>query len=584
MEDEISKALPDGENESSSVADAIRDALSEKRGILSKPIVSRIAEAAKISRHPKGKIGAVISSTDALRDAFQEAKQLRDSRKGSYLSRAAIASSPSFFESIRAKLKKEQRDPFAKFPSPIVRAALPPKTPPMYASCSIALMKSTVHTMTAEEMESRMEKLRSYDFSCGGNDSFFSRVWSDLFDTSYVRNFTFRGIGGSLAGMRRATSIVEEIAGIAERNAQESKLPKKGGISSLLQYWKTYRGYRRDVRQLRRCTTELSDLIDKEFEAAFPHEKSSVFEYIESIEKALTSAAKKEQSAAKGEEKKEEKKSEKDDTAKAEQQPTTQKSETGKSEESAGAKEESQTTSAEAPAQPTQSAASPIPPPQPPKKPDDPKDEVALSPKGQIKATKILQNFTHSLANIEVNINVNISIFANESGKVNWTESEAADIKNKARLALQDFIGSGNTRQTVDLSPESKSSVAEMSAQMTTAKLRAENLVKPRKSFFAYPKKMTKKQKQRHDIQVIRAIHSRDSNTTPFDSIGIEEAARRAQNAGLLIGYVNGHSASVSYRRIMNDSTKTNWLNFCSCSPNEVEEIIAELDKREAEN
>ena len=579
MEDGISKALPDGENESSSVADAIRDALSEKRGILSKPIVSRIAEAAKISRHPKGKIGAVISSTDALRDAFQEAKQLRDSRKGSYLSSAAIASSPSFFESIRAKLKKEQRDPFAKFPSPIVRAALQPKTPPMYASCSIALMKSTVHTMTAEEMESRMEKLRSYDFSCGGNDSFFSRVWSDLFDTSYVRNFTFRGIGGSLAGMRRATSIVEEIAGIAERNAQESKLPKKGGISSLLQYWKTYRGYRRDVRQLRRRTTELSDLIDKEFEAAFPHEKSSVFEYIESIEKALTSAAKKEQSAAKGEEKKEEKKSKKDDTAKAEQQPTTQKSETGKSEESAGAKEESQTTSADAPAQPTQSAASPIPPPQPPKKPDDPKDEVALSPKGQIKATKILQNFTHSLANIEVNINVNISIFANESGKVNWTESEAADIKNKARLALQDFIGSGNTRQTVDLSPESISSVAGMTSDQTARKLKKENLVKHKIPVFGNRKTMTEDEKYRQDLRIIRMIRDSEEGGNAMCAIGVKEAARRAYERGWIWGYKNARCAASAYGMRLHKSNKDTWFRFMKYTPEEQEELVAMLNE-----
>ena len=144
--------------------------------------------------------------------------------------------------------------------------------------------------------------------------------------------------------------------------------------------------------------------------------------------------------------------------------------------------------------------------------------------------------------------------------------------------------GKAQSLPMVDVSPKSRKAIAREVASQTAAKLRAENLVKPRKSFFAYPKKMTKKQKQRHDIQVIRAIHSRDSNTTPFDSIGIEEAARRAQNAGLLIGYVNAHSASVSYRRIMNDSTKKNWLNFCSCSQNDVEEIIAELDKREAEN
>lgn len=429
--------------------------------------------------------------------------------------------------------------------------------------------------MTAEEIESRIEKLRTYDYSYGRGDSFFSRVWSDLSDAAYRTNFTFRGIGGSLAGMRRATSLVEKVAGIAERNAEELKLPKSRGVSSLLQYWKTCYGYRRDMRQLKKCTTELYDLIDREFEAAFPHESSTVFDYIDEIEKAIKSSAKKEKSAAKGEEKKEEEKREKDESAKTEQQAPPQPTETGKSEESAGTTEETQASSSDSSAQPVQPAASPAPAPKPPRRPDDPKDDVPISPKGQIKASKILQSFTHSLANIEVNINVNISIFANESGKVTWTESEAAELKDKARLALQDFIGGGSSRQTVDLSPQSMSSVADMSADRITNKLRAEKFLKGKTPVFGNPAKMTKEEKRRQDFRVMRMIRDSEHGGNAMSTVGIEEAARRAYERKWLCCYSNARSAASAYGAQLHNSDEQAWSKFVEYTEEERNELVA---------
>ena len=63
-----------------------------------------------------------------------------------------------------------------------------------------------------------------------------------------------------------------------------------------------------------------------------------------------------------------------------------------------------------------------------------------------------------------------------------------------------------------------------------------------------------------------------------------EEAARIAKNAGLLYWYKTAHSASVSYRKLKNNTLSARWDEISGCSPEQVAEVKARLDKYESGN
>lgn len=235
-------------------------------------------------------------------------------------------------------------------------------------------------------------------------------------------------------------------------------------------------------------------------------------------------------------------------------------------------------------------------------------DEPEISLHGQKIAAAIADRFRRDFFPVAINIfNVNIGADAQHdaAGKITIGEDTIAQIQKAFMSATGSLLskdapqmigldmsnqvnaylysnmvgnGKGQSRLTVDVSQKSTKAIA----REVTSQLKAERHVRPPKTFFVDPKKMTKKQRQQHDIRLIRAIQSFDANTTPHSTIGIEEAAKRAEKAKLLIHYKNGHSASSAYRRLKNSVHPKNWEKYCYSPPNEIEEIKDELDSRES--
>ena len=240
-------------------------------------------------------------------------------------------------------------------------------------------------------------------------------------------------------------------------------------------------------------------------------------------------------------------------------------------------------------------------------------DEPEISLHGQQVVASIANKFRRVYLPVAINIfNVNVgsdsqpdkngritipegliaqlqNAFISATGKLlsNAPQMPGLGISNQVNAYLYSNMvpyGKAQSLPMVDVSPKSRKAIAREVASQTAAKLKSESLVRPTRKFFADPKKMTDKQKQQHDIQVIWGIQRLDANSTTSSTFGIEEAARRAKNAGLLIWYKTAHSASVSYRKLKNSNLPDKWDEIAGCSPKDVAEIKARLDKYESGN
>lgn len=254
----------------------------------------------------------------------------------------------------------------------------------------------------------------------------------------------------------------------------------------------------------------------------------------------------------------------------------------------------------------------PAPPPPPPPPPpggggDDNGDKRPLKPEYQIAATTISADIEDSLQKL-LSIAIDMSFRRIDTFKEVPNETKVA-LKNEILDNMRDMLptlglsGRDSVYQEINgrlskleqcleraeskgvkINVKSTKAIVNGSAGEIAARLKRESLVRPTRKFFADPKKMTDKQKQQHDIQVIWGIQRLDANSTTSSTFGIEEAARRAENAGLLIWYKTAHSASVSYRKLKNSTLPDKWHEIAGCLPNDVAEIKARLDKYESGN
>lgn len=485
----------------------------------------------------------------------------------------------SIAERIRKDLKERQKSPVAS----VIQRMMPiPRKPPRdtiaKALAEAAKPKRSIVPTLRFPFKDYAERLRSVNgFFEAQIRASVARTTSSLFDARWLERSintlgetTFDplapsdGISAALLEMRHTTSLVATFSTEYSRQIAELSKGKRGGISSLLQYWKTSHAYKKDIKSLHRRTEELYKLLEKEYAAQRPEEPSidDVLQRLKEIEKAIP----------------------KRKETKKQDEPKPQK----------GAEQKEETPPAPPPA--------PVPPPKPPHKPEDPD----LSQKKQEKAAKIIGQFNQSLATIVVNVNINCL-------NVNVLPGAASDGKSTVQIASDALAGIGcaaqnaiaqvvvkadEDRQTVSMleqistdvnhikgrlsktpvvnvSAKSVGVIAQKSAEKTAEKLKSEGLVRRKAPLFGNPDIMTDEEKKWQDFRTIRMIRDMEHPEASRMSSGIEEAARRAEKRGWLVWYKNGRSAASAYGQLLRNTYEAKQTDYL---PEQMEELKQLMD------
>ena len=377
-----------------------------------------------------------------------------------------------------------------------------------------------------------------------------------------------------LADVRQITEAFSDFAHNSSDRyyfAGAEPLPGKGG-GGLLRTIRVTFAYRKAVRKLERCVKQFKALIDEAYESSRqPDDTPKISDAIAKFKEASAR------------------------TKRGGSKPSKQVGESGEEGKKDDKKE-------------TPPLPQPPPPPFPPRKDDDPDgDKRQLKPEYQETANNIADDIAGAIQDI-LSAAIEIS-FRNCGLFDNLPPEKRASFKKALLENMRDMLpmlgrtgGDSLYREIngrlsnleqylerfeskgVKVDVKSTKAISREVASQTAAKLKAESLVRPARKFFVDLKNMTDKQKQQHDIQVIWGIQRLDANSTTSSTFGIEEAARRAKKAGLLVWYTSDHSASVSYRKLKNNTRSDKWDEIAGCSPEAVAEIKARLDKYESGN
>ena len=483
----------------------------------------------------------------------------------------------SLAERIRKDLKERQKTPLAS----IIQRATQAQVPRASSSDIIAKVvaeatrpkKSIVPTLRfpfkdyAERLRSVNgffeEQIRKSVRSAFPFDAIWLERISSLESATFDPLAPSEGISATLLEMRRTTSLVATFSEEYSRQIEGISTGKRGGISSLLQYWKKSRAYKKDIKSLHRRTEELYKLLEKEFDSRRPKEPSisEVLERLKEIPKRQETKKKEEPEPQKGTEPQEE--------------------------------------------TPPTPPPAPTPPPKPPRKPDDPD----LSQEKQEKAAKIIGQFSQSLATIVVNVNIaslNVNVLpgATPDGKsmVQIADDAMTGIKCAAQNAIaQVVVKAGEERQTVsmleqisadvnhikgrlskppvvNLSAKSVNAVALKSAEKAAKTLKSAGLVRRKVPLFGNPDILTDEEKKWQDFRTIRMIRDMEHPEASRTSSGIEEAARRAEKRGWLIWYGSGRSAASAYCRLLRNTYDVTFHNETKYSNEQMEELKQRMD------
>lgn len=487
----------------------------------------------------------------------------------------------SLAERIRKDLKERQKTPLASIIQRATQAQVPRTTPNDTIAKALAEAmrpkKSIVPTLRFP-FKDYAERLRTVNgffeeqIRKSVRRSFpFDAIWLERI--SSLESATFdplapsEGISAALLEMRRTTSLVATFSADYSRQIEELSKGRRGGISSLLQYWKTSRAYKKDIKSLHRRTEELYKLLEKEFDARRPKEPS-LDEVLQRIKEIETAIPKRKETKKKDE-------------------PEPQK----------GTEPQAETPPTPPPA--------PSPPPKPPRKPDDPD----LSQEKQEKAAKIIGQFNQSLATIVVNVNIaslNVNVLpgATPDGKsmVQIADDAMTGIKCAAQNAIaQVVVKAEEERQTVsmleqisadvnhikgrlskppvvNLSAKSVNAVALKSAEKAAKTLKSAGLVRRKVPLFGNPDILTDEEKKWQDFRTIRMIRDMEHPEASRTSSGIEEAARRAEKRGWLIWYGSGRSAASAYCRLLRNTYDVTFHNETKYSNEQMEELKQRMD------
>ena len=382
-----------------------------------------------------------------------------------------------------------------------------------------------------------------------------------------------------LADVRQVTEAFSDFALRSSQRdyfAGAEPLPGKRG-GGLLRTIRVTFAYRKAVRKLERCVNQFKALINEAYESqGRPDNEPSLADTISKIEK-LTRGTKRDGSKSGadigklgGEEKKDDKR--------------------------------------KTPPPPQPPPPAPQPPPYPPRHDDDQNNyNRQLKPEYQKAANNIADNILDSVQEV-LSVAIDMSFrgfsFFNDLSPASKRAFKDALLDNM-RDMLPTLGPSGRSSvyqelndrlknlenyferavsEGVKVDEESKKTIANAASTQTAAKLRKENLVRPKEKLFVDPKNLTAKQKQKHDIKVLWSIQRLEANSSTSSTIGIEEAARIAKNAGLLYWYKTAHSASVSYRKLKNNTLSARWDEISGCSPEQIAEVKAKLDEFEKRN